>query len=136
MTAEVAAGFLDNLAGSANRGDYDAHMNLISRDVTLHGVPGFDVIGYDDWARQCKHEFENGLLKSVGYSGMKVLVSKPNRIMFKTIETVKGSDGTENQMGIEIVIEQENDGQWRITQERILSPEETQHDGLASGPIH
>jgi len=130
MTAELATDFLVALADSANRGDYDAHMNLLSRQVTVHGVPGFDIIGYEDWARQCQHEFENGLLKQVSYAGMKVLVSTPTRVMFKTMETVEGTDGTKNRMGVEIVIEKEEDGAWRITQERILPPEEARHDGL------
>ena len=131
MTAELASGFLKNLAASANRRDHAAHMDLISRRVAVHGVPGFAVIGYDDWARQCKHEFETGLLKSVSYTGMKVLVSTSTRIMFKTIETVAGTDGSENRIGVEIVIEKEENDRWRITQERILPPAEVQYDGLA-----
>ena len=126
----IAREWLEASARTANAKDYDAHMNLISRKVQVFGVPGIEVIGYDDWAKQCKHEFEIGLLKKVSYDGMKVQVMTPGRVMFKTIETVEASDGTINAQGVEIVLEKEADGKWRVAQERILTREEAEHDGL------
>ncbi len=58
-------------ARTANEKDFAAHMNLISRRVQVFGVPGMEVIGYDDWAKQCRHEFATGVLKNVAYTGMK-----------------------------------------------------------------
>ena len=112
--------FLDQMAATANALDLDAHMNLISKDVSVFGVPGFDVIGYDDWFKQCKHEFENRLLKQVSYKGMNVLAETPDKIMFKSRETVEGEDGTVNTSGIEFIIQKEDDGVWRGSQERVL----------------
>ena len=126
----IAREWLEASARTANAKDYDAHMNLISRKVQVFGVPGIEVIGYDDWAKQCKHEFESGLLKKVSYDGMKVQVMTPGRVMFKTIETVEASDGTINAQGVEIVLEKETDGKWRVAQELILTREEAEHDGL------
>jgi hypothetical protein len=95
-------------------------------------VPGFEVIDYGGWSAQCAHEFAQGLLKSVSFRGMKVLAMTPGRVMFKTEETVEGSDGTVNRQGVEIVLEREDDQKWRVVQERVLSPEEwafdTRHD--------
>jgi ketosteroid isomerase-like protein len=50
--------------------------------------------------------------------------------MFKTFETVEGSDGTINAQGIEVLLEQEDDGQWRLVHERVLPADEAEHDRL------
>ncbi len=120
--------FLDNMAATANALDLEQHMNLISKEVSVFGVPGFDVIGYDDWFNQCKHEFENRLLKKVSYRGLNVLAETPDRVMFKSVETVEGVDGTVNTNGIEFIIQKEDDGNWRVSQERVLPEDELEND--------
>ncbi len=130
MDSKVAREWLDALAGTANAKDFVAHMNLISRQVQVFGVPGFEVIGYDDWAQQCNHEFAAGILARVSYQSLKVQAMTPGRVMFKTLETLETSAGELQTQGIEVVIVQENDGVWRVTQERVLTPEEARFDGL------
>jgi len=130
MSEAIAKQWLADVANTATNKHFDAHMDLISRKVSLQGVPGFENIGYEDWARQCKHEFDNDVLKSVRYDGFKMIVDTETRIMFKTFETVEGTDGTINGQGIEVLLEKEADGKWRLVQERILPEDETAHDGL------
>lgn len=130
MGLDIAQLWLDELARSANRKDYRAHMELISKEVSVFGIPGFDVVGYEDWARQCKHEFENNILKQVSYGPMRIVAHAPCRVMFKTMEMVEATDGTSNTNGVEIIIQKEDDGKWRVLQERILPEEEIDHDGL------
>lgn len=120
--------FLAAMADTANRLDFDAHMNLISKDVSVYGVPGFEVISYDDWYNQSRYEFENRLLKKVSYEGLNILAETPERIMFKSVETVEGSDDSVNSNGIEFIIQKEEDGQWRVSQERILPEDELASD--------
>lgn len=120
--------FLNQMALTANALDLNDHMNLISKDVSVYGVPGFEVIGYDDWFNQCTHEFENKLLKQVSYQGLNILAQTSDRIMFKSIETVEGSDGETNISGIEFIIQVEDDGQWRVHQERVLPDDELESD--------
>jgi hypothetical protein len=120
--------FLAEMAETANSLDLDAHMNLISKDVSVYGVPGFEVITFDDWHKQCAYEFENKLLKKVSYQGLNVLAETPDRIMFKSIETVQGIDGSTNINGVEFIIQKEEDGQWRVSQERILPEDELEND--------
>ena len=120
--------FLAAMADTANRLDFDAHMNLISKEVSVYGVPGFEVITYNDWYKQSKYEFENKLLKKVSYQGLNILAETPERIMFKTVETVEGSDGSVNSNGIEFIIQKEEDGQWRVSQERVLPEDELASD--------
>ena len=54
MDSKSAKDMLEALARTANGHDFAAHMDLISPTVNVYGVPGFEVIGYDDWARQCR----------------------------------------------------------------------------------
>ena len=131
MSKEIAEQWLKQAADTANAKDLEGHMALISARVRLQGVPGFENLGYDDWRKQCQHEFENDLLKGVHYQGLKMRVATGKAIMFKTFETVEGNDGSINAQGIEILLEKEDDGQWRLVQERILSEEESTHDKLS-----
>ena len=128
MGVEVAKQWLEEAARTANAKDYNAHMDLISKNVQVYGKPGIEAIDYNDWAKQCKHEFEQGLLKQVSYSGFRVVTVTPKRILFKTIETVEGADGTVNEQGIEVLLELEDDEKWRVVQERILSAKEVDCD--------
>lgn len=128
MENKAAKDILEALALTANAGAYTSHMDLISKEVSVYGVPGFDVIGYDDWARQCEYEFDAGLLKRVSYEGMRLVTVTPANVLFKTTETVEGTDGTINRQGVEILIRLEADGKWRVVQERILDANEMEFD--------
>ncbi len=130
MSQTIAEQWLLDAVTTANNKDLEAHMGLISRRINLQGMPGFESIGYEDWSRQCQHEFENNLLKSVRYDGFKLVADTPTRIMFKTFETVEATDGTINAQGVEMLLEKEEDGKWRLVQERILPPDESAHDQL------
>jgi len=130
MSQIIAEQWLLDAVRTANAKDHDAHMDLISKQISLQGVPGFESIGYDDWSRQCQHEFENNLLKSVRYDGFKLVAETATRVMFKTYETVEATDGTVNAQGVEMLLVKEEDGKWRLAQERILPPDESAHDKL------
>jgi hypothetical protein len=91
-------------------------------------MPGFDVIGYEDWFDQCQHEFDNKLLKQVSYKGLNVLAETPDKVMFKSIETVEGADGSANTSGIECLIQKEEGGEWRVSQKRVLPDDELEND--------
>ena len=130
MSRDIAQQWLATVVSTVKNSNYTAHINLISKRVNLTGVPGFDSIGYEAWTTQCKHEFDNNLLKSIHYHGFKLVASNDKNIMFKTIETVKGTDGVENVQGIEVLLEKEDDGVWRVIQERILPQAEILHDKL------
>ena len=129
---KIAKNWLNEVCNTVSNKDLNSHLNLISKKVSLTGVPGFESIGYDDWANQCKHEFENNLIKQISYTGFKLRVNTDTSIMFKTHETVEASDNSLSAQGIEVIIEKENDNQWRVIQERILPDDELNHDQLLS----
>ena len=112
--------FLDKMADTANTFNFDAHMNLISKDVKVLGFPEFDEITYDDWYNQSKKEFEDGTLKRVTYQGLYVVAEEEDRALFQSVETVESSDGKMNISVIEFTIQKEDDGQWRVVKEQIM----------------
>lgn len=118
---QIAKSWLNSVIDTVTNKDLNTHLNLISRKVNLTGVSGFESIGYDDWANQCKHEFENNLIKKISYTGFKLRVNTDSSIMFKTYETVEASDNSINAQGIEVLIEKEDDNQWRVVQRTHLA---------------
>ncbi len=127
---KIAQEWLDASALTASNKDFDAHFNLISERVRVTGVPGFDSISYDDWARAAKKDFEEGTLEKVTYEGLKLNAQNEKQIMFKTLESIHVNDGTKKTQGVEILIERENDGVWRVIQERVMTGDEIRHVGL------
>lgn len=100
----IAQAWLDASAETATNKQFDEHFNLISKKVRVTGMPGYDSVSYDDWARQSKQEFADNVLKSVSYSGLKLLAANDHQIMFKTIESVVANDDTKRSHGVEILL--------------------------------
>ena len=120
--------FLSEMAETANTHNLEAHMNLISKDVKVHGFPEFDLITYDDWFNQCKQEFENMLLVNVSYQDVHTLTETTDEVRFVAVETVYARDGQTNNNCIEFTIKKENDEQWRVVHERIITASDLDGD--------
>jgi len=112
--------------------DYDhaAHMNLISKEVQVFGVPGFEVIGYQDWYAQSEYEFRERLILDAQYQGTRVRQENESQIMFATVESITASDKSVNKQAIEVVLAKEIDGEWRVIQERLIAVDEAKHLGI------
>ena len=117
---EIAEQWLTHAADSAAQKDLEAHMGMISKRVSVLGVPGFDNIDYDTWYAQCRHQFENSMIKSIAYKGFNLINATETQIIFTVYETVVGSDGTLNEQIVEMSLEKEDDEVWRLAQERLL----------------
>ncbi len=126
----IAQEWLTASASTATNRQFEAHFNLVSKKVKITGVPGYESISYDDWSRQSETDFKEGLLESVSYEGFKLVATNERQIMFKTIETIRATDGTNRAHGVEILLAIEEDGVWRVTQERVQTDDESRHDGL------
>jgi hypothetical protein len=126
----IAKQWLDDSALTATNRDFDAHFNLISQKVRVTGMPGFESISYDDWARASKKDFEDKVVDSVSYEGLKMSAHNDKQIMFKTLESIFVNDGTKKTHGVEILLELEEGGIWRVIQERIMTGDEIRHVGL------
>lgn len=128
--AMIAQEWLDASALTATNKQFDEHFNLISKKVRVTGVPGFESISYDDWARASEKDFKDNVLEKVTYDGLKMNAHNDTQIMFKTLETVFVNDDIDKQHGVEILLQKEDDGVWRVIQERVLTTDETRHVGL------
>ena len=125
MTDSIVNNWLTSIINTATERDHPSHMNLISKQVNLVGVPGFESIGFDDWSNRCQHDFNNNFIAEIQYQGLKIRAENEQQIMFVTRETIITNAGEKNQQGIECLLEKEDDGQWRLTQQRILGDDET-----------
>lgn len=117
---EIAEQWLTAAAESAGQKNLQEHMGMISKRVSVLGVPGFDNIDYDIWFKQCKHQFEMAMIKSIAYKGFNLISSTETQILFTVLERVVGSDGTLNEQLVEMSLAKEDDGVWRLVQERVL----------------
>jgi len=117
---QIAEQWLTQAAESAGQKDLEGHMGMISKRVSVQGVPGFDTIDYDKWYEQCSHQFKNAMIKSVAYKGFNLISATEIQIMFSVLEKVVGADGTLNEQIVEMSLEKEEDELWRLVQERVL----------------
>ena len=117
---QIAEQWLTDAAESAAQKDLMAHIGMISKRVSIEGVPGFDSINYDKWYGQCRHQFENAMIKSIAYKGFNLLSASELQILFTVFETVVGTDGTVNEQIVEMSLEKEDDSVWRLVTERVL----------------
>jgi hypothetical protein len=116
----IAEQWLTEAAESAGKKDLQGHMGMISKRISVQGVPGFDNIDYDIWYMQCKHQFEMSMIKSIAYKGFNLISATETQIVFTVHETVVGSDGTLNEQIVEMSLEKEDDDVWRLVLERVL----------------
>lgn len=114
--------FLRRFVETAMASDHARHMAMISKKVRVFGVPGFEAIGYDDWNRQCAHEFAESTLKRIAFADVTVKMETGRLIAFEAVEVVEAKDGSVNRNRVEIFLEEEEAGQWRLVQEKILEP--------------
>ncbi len=124
---KIMRDFLHELARTANGKDHAAHMGMISKRVRVYGVPGFEALGYDDWYKQCQHEFAENILKSVVFDFVFTRFARPEQLMFVVSETIEATDGEVVRQTAEMLIAKESDGVWRLQQKRLLNDEEIAH---------
>jgi hypothetical protein len=129
MSDNVVDSWLDQFVATALARDLQGHMAMISPQVMVFGVPGFETLGYDDWYRQCEHEFPLGLIRSLAYSRLMLRSSSGQRILFKALETTQTADGGSLAQAVEMLLQLE-DGTWKLKQLRLLPEDEARHDGL------
>ncbi|MEJ2360844.1 MAG: hypothetical protein P8Z75_05350 [Gammaproteobacteria bacterium] len=135
MSETVIRNWLAEISRTVAAHDHAAHMQLISRNVSLIGVPGFDSIGFADWSKQCEYEFNQRLIRQVNYGNIRIRVVTEKRLVFKTYESLVDKDGNVTAQGIECILEKEDDGQWRLVEERILSADETRQYDLEPSAV-
>lgn len=117
---QIAERWLTQVAESAGESDLERHMGMISKRVSVVGVPGFENVDYATWYAQCQHQFENNMLRSIAYKGFNLISASASQINFTVYETVVGTDGTLNEQIVEMQLQREEDDVWRLIKERVL----------------
>ena len=129
MNNSVVDNWIGRFVQTALDRDLEAHMQLISPDVLVFGVPGFETLDYDDWHRQCEHEFPQGLMQEISYDKRQIRTADDERVLFKALEKTRAKDGTQIAQGVELLL-QRNGDEWQLKQLRVLPEDEARHDGL------
>ncbi|HKK04448.1 MAG TPA: hypothetical protein VKA50_01195 [Gammaproteobacteria bacterium] len=111
--------WLDRIMHSVATRDLDGHMALVSKKVQVYGVPGNEVIDYRGWERRRRNEFNKGLLMRISYGEPQVKIMGLKRISFNIEEKLHAHNGHQVVVNKDIVLEREDDDQWRVVEEQV-----------------
>ncbi len=119
MSEVMIRQWLAEFADSVARRDLKRHMALISKKVYVYGLPSKKTVDYAGWQERRHNEFSRGLLTALSHEGVKIKTIGLRRIGFSTVETMTTADGKQVQVSKDVMLEKEDDGQWRIVEEKI-----------------
>ena len=111
--------WLSNVAETVASKDLDKHMDLISENVMVYGMPSGKTLNYADWRKRRESEFKRNLIKNLAYDNLQIKNFGLRRLIFTIQEII---DGTNKDMAIinkQVVLEQEQDQKWRVVEESI-----------------
>ncbi len=114
----IVLAWLKDLSRSVAEHDLPAHMQLVSRQVKVVGIPHAGTIDYDGWKLRRFNEFNGNLLQNLGYQLRAIINTKEEQIVFSVQETMKGSNGKAVVANKDVMLQKEGDGQWRVRYER------------------
>ena len=110
--------------------DIEAHMNLISKEVKVYGLANHEFVDYNFWHNQVKEQFSQGLVKTLRYYLHSMRADSDSLILFTAIEYLTDKDGKEHESNLEGALAKEEDGVWRVIQEKVLTEDEARTAGL------
>lgn len=117
--AKIAQRWLDELAFSAATWNLDAHMQLVSQQVEVTGIPNVSSIDYSGWMARRKNEFENKLLHSLSYRLREIRSMEEQQLHFAVEETMRAFNGKAILIEKAITLHREEDGKWRVRREHV-----------------
>lgn len=111
--------WLNSISQSVAKRDLAAHMNLVSQNVQVYGLPSGETIDYDGWKKRRQSEFKRGLIKRVSYNKPRIKNIALKRLIFEVQEITDATNGAVLLLDKKVVLEKEADGQWRVVEENI-----------------
>ncbi len=111
--------WLSNITDTIEAKDLKAHMDLVSENVAVYGMPSGKILSYADWRTRRQSEFKRSLLKGVSYRNLKIKTFGLRRLIFDIEEIMDGSNGDMAIINKQVVLEEEQDNQWRAVEETI-----------------
>ena len=94
-------------------------MGLVSKKVLVYGIPDQESLGYYDWKKRRRNEFNRNSLASLTYNNLSIKTIGLRRLGFQVTEIMQATNGQRIQIDKEIILEQEKDNQWRVVEETI-----------------
>jgi hypothetical protein len=119
MSQELILNWLNRMSESVKNRDLEAHMGLVSQKVKVYGIPNQETLGYQDWYRRRRNEFNNNRLANLSYNNLNIKTISLRRLGFQVTEIMHATNGQQIQINKEILLEQEEDNQWRVVEETI-----------------
>lgn len=111
--------WLSNITNTIHERDLKTHMDLVSENVVIYGMPNGKTLNYADWYNRRKTEFKRGILKSITYNKLQVKNFGLRRLIFSIEEVMDATNGDLAIINKQVVLEQEEDNQWRVVEETI-----------------
>ncbi len=97
------------------------HMELISKKVEIFGNPSKEHINYAGWYKRRKNEFEKQNVICISYANTKIRTITQRRIIFNVNESIVGTDGRIIMLNQDVILEREDDDQWRLVEQNVRS---------------
>lgn len=127
---EIAKAWALACCETLEKRDLEGHMNLISRKVQVFGLSGLEVVDYNFWLKQLQEQFAAGLVTSLSYYLNSIKAESDSLIKFTAMEYLTDNTGEKHENPLLVVLAKEEDGIWRLIEEKILDKNEAQAAGL------
>lgn len=111
--------WLSNISETVKARDLEGHMDLVSENVAVYGLPSGKTLCYADWRERRKSEFKRNLIKNLNYDKLSIKNIGLRRLTFRIEEIMDGTNGDLAIIQKEIILEQEKDQKWRVVEETI-----------------
>ncbi len=121
MAQHIAEDWLEAISLSVKNQDINEHMRLISKHVHVYGIPGVDVLNYQQWLYRRHNEFLCKRLHSLKYKMIRIKNDQQRRLGFEVEEQMIATNGKAYIIHKDILLEREQDDNWRVVEEKIHS---------------
>lgn len=111
--------WLSNITETVSSKDLNQHMDLVSENVVIYGMPSGNTLNYADWYNRRRTEFQRNLLKSLVYNKLQIRNIGLRRLIFDIEEIMEGSNGDMAIINKTVILEQDVDYAWRVVEETI-----------------
>lgn len=113
--------WLASITKTVKTKDLQQHMDLVSENVVVYGMPSGKTLNYADWRSRRKSEFQRGVLKSLTYNKLQIKTIGLRRLIFEIEEIMDGTNGDMAIIFKTVILEQEggNQDQWRVVEETV-----------------
>ena len=119
MSQELILNWLGRLSETVAQRDLEAHMALVSERVQVYGVPGQPVIDHQGWRQRRESEFRQERLTGLAHKNVRIKTVALRRLGFEVDEIMTTRDGPVLHLRKTILLEEEDDGQWRVVEETV-----------------